>query len=162
MTASPSGSFRAQLERWHDLLVRRRQVEQALSRQEARRATIEDRLSPDGILSAFAYRMEPNGDIRPQGGHGDKVLALLTKQEEEAEAVRLSIALLTVELQDIDDALQSIEGELETASDWQRRACERMFRDRAAWQTVCEELRVSKSRLYALIAETVTAADRWR
>ena len=154
-------SFRKQLEAWHDLVVRERQLQQTISRQEHRLAELQDRLSPSGILGAFRNTPMVNADIRPQGGHGDKVFMMIAETDEKMATLQLSMAFTRAQLQDVQDAIDIIEGELQTFSERHRRAAELMFRDRETWYVACEELRVEKSRLYELLQEIADGVDRW-
>ena len=162
MVTQEQPSFRAELERWHDLIVRRRQLSQQISRHEARLAELRDRLSPSGILGAFRSQLQINGDIRPAGGHGDKVYSLVAGTEDKIEAVQLSIALLRAQLQDVEETIGAIEAELPIWSAAHRLAAEWINRDGRTWQEVSDELHLSKSRVYELLAELVDGVDRWR
>lgn len=155
-------SFREELESWHGLVVRERQIHQMISRQEARLVELRDRLSPFGILGAFRSNAVVNGDIRPGGGHGDKIGTMVAETDEKVAAAQLGLAMMQAQLQDVQDAIQCIAGELETFSDRHRVAVELMYRDGVQWQQACEVLHVEKSRLYEMIHEVVDGVDRWR
>ena len=154
-------SFRKQLEAWHDLVVRERQIQQTISRQERRLAELQDRLSPSGILGAFRNTPMVNADIRPQGGHGDKVFMMIAETDEKMATLQLSMALARAQLQDVQDALRSIEADLEPMAPAHRRAAEILYRECDSWSTACEELHLSKSRIYDMIGEIVEAVDHW-
>lgn len=154
-------SFRKQLESWHDLVVRECQIQQTISRQEHRLVELQDRLSPSGILGAFRNTPMVNADIRPGGGHGDKVGTMVAETDEKVASVQLSLALMRAQLQDVQDAISSITGEFATFSERHRCAAELMFRDGVQWQQACGILHVEKSRLYELLQEIVDGVDRW-
>lgn len=152
-------SFRGQLESWHGLVVRERQLALMISRQEDRLAQLRDRLSPSGILGAFQHAPLLNADIRPGGGHGDKVLTLVADTEEEAKAITVSLSLLRIEWQDIGNAIREIDDVVALLSDLQRQLLTLYYRERYPWSLVCRNLAMSRAGLYRLLDAAIATRD---
>lgn len=153
--AGQSKSVRSVLEGWHTLVRRERQLETVISRQEERLAQLRDRLSPAGILGAFRNLPQVNADIRPGGGHGDKIGDLVAIVDEREQDVALSLLLLRVQLQDTREELFWIDDAVAELSDLRRQALTLYYRERLPWMSIRLEMYVSRATVYRLIDEGI-------
>lgn len=152
-------SYRKTLNGWHQLIKQHRQLLVTIGRQEQRLAHLCDRLSPDGILGVFQNRPGVNSDIRPQGGHGDKVGDLVAKAEEETMSTALSLQLLRMQVQDLEDQIASIQAEVDQLSTRHQQAINLYFRERQPWLSICVTMCMSKTSIYRLLDEGIQVID---
>ena len=157
-------SIRHSLEGWHALVCRERQLAGAISRQEERLAQLRDRLSPAGILGAFRSVLEVNADIRPGGGHGDKLGDLVAIADEREQDVALSVALLRLELDRVREEMRSLEDVVALSPELHRRVLTLYYRERYSCGRIRREVYVGKTTVYRLIDEGIgelETQERW-
>ncbi|MHB1681606.1 MAG: hypothetical protein ACYCYO_02080 [Bacilli bacterium] len=148
-------SVRSVFEGWYTLVRRERQLAVAISRQEERLTQLRDRLSPAGILGAFRNLPQVNADIRPGGGHGDKIGDLVAIVDEREQDVILSLLLLRIQCQDTREELCRIDDAVAELSDSHRRALTLYYRERLPWSGIRLEMYVSRTTVYRLIDEGI-------
>lgn len=155
VAAATTVTMEQRLRRWNYLVRRKVQIEERIQHYEDRILRLKDALSADGILSEVAQRYEGLGMPKAHGGIEDRMaektvrtLDALKDAEMRLDSLYAEYHAVCRETEDIEDAVAGLDPRYQ-------RLLTMYYRDRLHWRDICDELYISKARMYQMLDAAV-------
>jgi DNA-directed RNA polymerase specialized sigma subunit len=149
-------SMQDKLRRWNYLVRRKVQLEQRIAHYEGMVARYKDALSADGLLSDIVQQYEGMVLGLPRASNYEDKMAEKTTRaldglkmaQERLDSLYGEYAVVCRDIEEIEDAVAGLDPRYQ-------RLLQMYYRDKLHWRDICDELYISKARMYQMIEQAI-------